>query len=113
MTCTVSATSVIIRPNLLKTPKMVFRYNVILPYVKSTKMWECSERFADRSKKFQIAVIDLRSYIVSSATRDSPLVSSSCSTITPSPRAQRFFITWVDQMDGDILPQHTMEMNSS
>ncbi len=92
-------------------------YNVLLPYVKSTKMWECpSDSQPTASADSTGALSILRSYIVSSAIEDlaSSQVSSSASTIVITEKWSAKGDTWVDQMDGDMLPQqvNTMEMNS-
>jgi prepilin-type N-terminal cleavage/methylation domain-containing protein/prepilin-type processing-associated H-X9-DG protein len=92
-------------------------YNLLLPYIASTKVWACPVDPAptlslDINGNSTIA----RSYIVSSAIEDLTLsqVANPSSTIVVTEKWNTAGDTWVDQMDGDMLPQQVqiMEMNS-
>jgi len=92
-------------------------YNVLNPYLKSTKIWSCpmdSQPTASADSTGALSI--LRSYIVSSAIEDvsSSQVSNSAATIVVTEKWSAKGDTWVDQMDGDMLPQQVniMEMNS-
>jgi prepilin-type N-terminal cleavage/methylation domain-containing protein/prepilin-type processing-associated H-X9-DG protein len=92
-------------------------YNLLIPYSKSNKIWACSSDgqptlSADSHGSLSI----LRSYIVSSAIEDltASQVANTAQTIVVTEKWSSKGDTWVDQMDGDMLPQQTnvMEMNS-
>jgi len=92
-------------------------YNLLNPYIKSNKMWACpSDAQPTASADTTGALTVLRSYIVSSAIEDlsSSQVSSSAQTIAITEKWSAKADTWVDQMDGDMLPQqlNAMEMNT-
>lgn len=124
---TVSATSVgrtrVINPAYLSktsNPATYYQelwYNLLIPYAKSTQIWACQSDTqptlsADSSGNLTIK----RSYIVSSAIEDltASQVPNTASTIVVTEKWSASGDTWVDQMDGDMLPQQVLvnEMNT-
>ena len=92
-------------------------YNLLIPYTKSNKVWACpSDIQPTVSPDVTGASTIPRSYIVSSAIEDltASQVSNTSSTIVVTEKWSASGDTWVDQMDGDMLPQQTnsMEMNT-
>lgn len=91
-------------------------YNVLSPYLRSTKIWACpSDAQPTLSADPTGALTIPRSYIVSSAIEDltGSQVQNAAETIVVTEKWSTAGDTWVDQMDGDMLPQQTnpMEMN--
>ena len=85
-------------------------YNVLIPYVKSSQVWACPSDptptlSADASGNTTIP----RSYVVSSAVESLRLtqVPDPTSTIVVTEKVSSAGDTWLDQMDGDMLPQQT------
>jgi prepilin-type N-terminal cleavage/methylation domain-containing protein/prepilin-type processing-associated H-X9-DG protein len=92
-------------------------YNLLLPYVKSTKIWQCpSDSQPTLSLDTAGNLTIPRSYIVSSAIEDLTQSQSPdpADTIVITEKWSASGDTWVDQMDGDMLPQQTNpnEMNT-
>lgn len=92
-------------------------YNLLIPYVKSTKMWACPSDSAPTLSGDSTGALTIpRSYIISSAIEDlsGSQVSNPVETLVVSEKWSTAGDTWVDQMDGDMLPQQEeiMEMNS-
>jgi prepilin-type N-terminal cleavage/methylation domain-containing protein/prepilin-type processing-associated H-X9-DG protein len=92
-------------------------YNLLIPYVKSTKIWACPSdsqptMSLDTNGNSTIA----RSYIVSSAIEDlnQSQAPDPSDTIVVTEKWSAPGDTWVDQMDGDMLPQqlYPNEMNT-
>jgi prepilin-type N-terminal cleavage/methylation domain-containing protein/prepilin-type processing-associated H-X9-DG protein len=92
-------------------------YNLLESYAGNAKIWACPSDpkptlSLDVNGKTSIA----RSYIVSSAVEDlsSSQVANSASTIVVTEKTSAAGDTWVDQMDGDMLPSllDPMAMNN-
>ncbi len=91
-------------------------YNLLTPYDKSTKIWACpSDGQPTISADSNGADTIARSYIISSAIEDlaSSQVENPVSSIVVTEKWSTAGDTWVDEMDGDMLPQQTFpnEMN--
>jgi len=92
-------------------------YNLLLPYVANKQIWACP---TDPQPTLSLDTLGNttipRSYIVSSAIEDltSSQVQNVSQTIVITEKLSSAGDTWVDQMDGDMLPQQTqpMEFNS-
>lgn len=83
-------------------------YNVLLPYVKSTKVWTCPSDTQPTVSADSSGVAGInRSYIVSSAIESltTSEVGNTASTIVVTEKWSTGGDTWVDQMDGDMLPR--------
>ena len=92
-------------------------YNLLIPYVKSTKMWSCpADPTPTLSADSNGALTIPRSYMVSSTIEDlnSSQVPNPVNAIVVTEKLSAKADTWLDQMDGDMLPQqvNTMAMNS-
>jgi len=92
-------------------------YNLLLPYVKSSKIWVCpTDDLPTLSPDESGATTILRSYIVSAAIEDlsASQIPSSAETLVVTEKWSGKADTWIDQMDGDMLPQkaNAMQMNS-
>jgi prepilin-type N-terminal cleavage/methylation domain-containing protein/prepilin-type processing-associated H-X9-DG protein len=92
-------------------------YNLLFPYIRSTKIWSCpSDPKPTLSLDPDGHASIPRSYIVSSAVEDlsSSQLSNSAQTIVVTEKWSAPGDTWVDQMDGDMLPQqaNANEMNT-
>jgi prepilin-type N-terminal cleavage/methylation domain-containing protein/prepilin-type processing-associated H-X9-DG protein len=92
-------------------------YNVLEPYLKSEKIWVCPSDPQPTLSADATGVANIpRSYIVSSAIEDltASEVSNTSATIVVTEKWSAPGDTWVDQMDGDMLPQaaNASEMNT-
>jgi prepilin-type processing-associated H-X9-DG protein len=92
-------------------------YNLLGPYDKSTQIFACPSDSAPTLGPDSTGAATIkRSYIVSSAIEDlnDSQVSNETQTIVVTEKWSAPGDTWVDQMDGDMLPQSTEpnEMNS-
>jgi prepilin-type N-terminal cleavage/methylation domain-containing protein/prepilin-type processing-associated H-X9-DG protein len=92
-------------------------YTVLMPYVKSDNVWACpSDLKPTLSPNAAGALIIPRSYIVSSAIESLMLsqVPDPDNTIVVTEKWSPPGDTWVDQMDGDMLPMQAdpIEMNT-
>jgi prepilin-type N-terminal cleavage/methylation domain-containing protein/prepilin-type processing-associated H-X9-DG protein len=92
-------------------------YNLLLPYLSSTQVYKCpSDSAPTMSLDVNGNATVARSYIVSSAIEDltSSQVQNTASTIVVTEKWSAPGDTWVDQMDGDMLPQQNYpdEMNT-
>lgn len=91
-------------------------YNLLGPYTKSTSVWACpSDTTPTLSVDTAGNLTVFRSYIVSSAIEDldASQVPDVSDTIVVTEKWSTAGDTWVDQMDGDMLPQqpYPAEMN--
>jgi prepilin-type N-terminal cleavage/methylation domain-containing protein/prepilin-type processing-associated H-X9-DG protein len=92
-------------------------YNLLLPYDKSTQIYACPSDGAPTISPDPTGASTIkRSYIVSSAIEDlsDSEVANQTQTIVVTEKWSAPGDTWVDQMDGDMLPQQTEpnEMNT-
>jgi prepilin-type N-terminal cleavage/methylation domain-containing protein/prepilin-type processing-associated H-X9-DG protein len=92
-------------------------YNLLTPYVKDSHVWVCpSDTAPTISPDATGAATIARSYIVSSAIEDmrDAQVSNPTDTIVVTEKWSAPGDTWVDQMDGDMLPMQAIpsEMNT-
>ena len=88
-------------------------YNLLVPYVKSTKVWSCPSDAQPTVSADSTGTANInRSYIVSSAIEslNATQVGNTASTIVVTEKWSTSGDTWVDQMDGDMLPQQ-LEIN--
>lgn len=124
---TVSATSIgrtrVLKPTLMSkttnTP-LYYReqwYTILMPYVKSTGVWVCPSDSKPTLSPDVNGIADIpRSYIVSAAIEDLTLseVDDPTDTIVVTEKWSAPSDTWVDQMDGDMLPKNgsPTEMNT-
>jgi len=91
-------------------------YNLLIPYSKSKQIWACpSDALPTLSADSGGAATINRSYIVSSAIESlsESQVGNTTQTIVVTEKSSVAGDTWVDQMDGDLLPQqlNPNEMN--
>jgi prepilin-type N-terminal cleavage/methylation domain-containing protein/prepilin-type processing-associated H-X9-DG protein len=85
-------------------------YSLLLPYTKSTRIYACpSDPQPTMSPDATGNPTIPRSYIVSSAIEDltASQVQNTTLSIVVSEKWSTAGDTWVDQMDGDMLPQQT------
>lgn len=92
-------------------------YTMLMPYVKSNAVWACPSDTKPTLSPDAAGKADIpRSYIVSSAIEDLTLaqVDNPVQTIVVSEKWGTAGDTWVDQMDGDMLPKNgnPSQMNS-
>jgi len=103
-----------------QNPGLYYRelwYSLLIPYIKSSKMWACPSDAQPTLSLDTMGISSIpRSYIVSSAVEDltASQVPSTASTIVVTEKWSAPGDTWVDQMDGDMLPQalNPNEMNT-
>lgn len=91
-------------------------YNLLTPYDKSTKIWACPSDSEPTLSADPTGVDTIaRSYIISSAIEDltASQVEDPVGSIVVTEKWSTAGDTWVDQMDGDMLPQKALpnEMN--
>jgi prepilin-type processing-associated H-X9-DG protein/prepilin-type N-terminal cleavage/methylation domain-containing protein len=83
-------------------------YNLLTPYDKSTKIWACpSDASPTQSPDSAGIAVIARSYIITSAIEDLPetQVESPSMLIVVTEKKSAAGDTWLDEMDGDMLPQ--------
>lgn len=85
-------------------------WNLLMPYVGSTSIWKCPSDTNPMLSPDATGNLDIQqSYIVSSAIEDlsDSQVPNPDETMVITEKWDTHPDTWIDQMDGDMLPQQT------